>query len=60
MTKLDRAPFLIVRHALSWFNIKYKEYANNPNRTDDDYMNVWVNESLIDALLHEEGMKQAK
>jgi hypothetical protein len=48
---------LVVRHALSWFNIKYKEYANNPNSTDDDYMNVWVNEALIDALLHEEGMK---
>ena len=34
LTRLDRSPFLVVRHALSQFNIAYKEFAKIPESTE--------------------------
>ena len=57
MTKLDCSPFLVVRHALSNFNIAYKEYANFKGSTHDDFLDVWAGSHLIDACLHPEGIE---
>ena len=48
-TLLDLSQFLVVRHALSHFNVSYRSYKSLTDPSLDDFLSYWASPHLIDA-----------